>query len=142
MPKVTSTVVTTVSVINLQAVQGDDELYFCTVEVYNPTTDKFEPFDLQFTTKIQFTAKDRISQAIVYNTDDDAGGVLAPPYYPNEIIHTDPNIGKFTLGISAVATTLFAIKTYEYDMQITKTGAGKIKTIAQGTLTIGKQITP
>ncbi len=130
-----------ISVVDLETVQGDDELYFGELDVWNPQTEEFEDFNLSLTTKIEFTIKDPTSSVIVYTTDDDSGGVTAAPYYANQITQTDPDLGKFTIEIPAIASDLFSIKNYYYDTQITKVG-GKKKTVIIGDLRVVRQSTP
>ncbi len=132
----------TISVINLEMIQGDDELYFVTIEVYNPITEKFEVFDLSLTSKIEFAIKDPITKALLYHTDDDVGGVTEAPYYANEITQTDPGNGLCTIEIPSAPSDLMPIATHRYDVQITKVSGGKKKTIVKGRMLVTDDVVP
>lgn len=131
----------TISTINIETIQGDDELYFVTTTVYNPITKQFETFPLSLTSKIEFSIKSIISGELLYHTDDDSDGVGDPPYYANNITKTDPENGKFVMEIPRVVSETIGPGTYRYDIQITKTD-DKRKTIAIGTILFVDDVTP
>lgn len=132
----------TISEVKLEGVVGDDELYYMVAEVWNQTTEEFEPYDLTLAAKIEFSIKVKTTGSLIYTTDDDPGGTTAAPYYKDEITRTDEANGKFNVEIPAIASIVVPVAIHKYDVQVTTVAGSKKKTVLRGDIQFVEDITP
>ena len=78
-----------VTEIYLEAIKGDDEIYYLTAKIFNQTTEAYDILDLDDVSKIEFSIKNPVSGTIEYTTDNLTGNITV----------TDANAGTFTIEV-------------------------------------------
>lgn len=120
-----------VTEIYLEAIQGDDEIYYLTASIFNPTTEAYDVLDLDDVSRIDFSIKNPISGTIEYTTNSATGNITV----------TDANAGKFTIEIPNADSSDLPAGELNYDVQITMVTGSKKRTIVRGPIRVVEDIT-
>jgi hypothetical protein len=121
-----------VTEIYLEAIKGDDEIYYLTAKIFNQTTEAYDILDLDDVSRIEFSIKNPVSGTIEYTTDNLTGNITV----------TDANAGTFTIEIPNASSDDLTIGELRYDVQITMVTGSKKRTIVRGPIQIVDDVTP
>lgn len=133
---VTSKQYKTISQATIEMVQGDDEILDTYLELKNPSTGNFDPYDLTGVTEITFTIIDKQS---VDAEGDPTVHYVGTITNTEIVVQSEPD-GYITLEPPTAKTSLIPVGTHYYDIQIT-TSTGKLRTAVIGDCDVALQAT-